>query len=159
MLNCLVIKFLRSGVPLRDSSSTWSTNLEYLSCIVGEARNGWFEVKVFNLEANIHSIPIFLMIKKRDRCKYQFDGCEWINLSGADYLSDNDEFLMIFFGAIRLPKVIIYCTFPLYRDFPGLTNERRTTHIALAITKAKRALCALKLIICLRQTNFTIGDV
>ena len=27
--------------------------------------------------------------------------------SGAEYLSDNDEFSMIFFGAIRSPKVTI----------------------------------------------------
>ena len=45
------------------------------------------------------------MIKKRDRCKYRFDGPKCMNFSRADYLSDKDEFLMIFFGAIRSPKV------------------------------------------------------
>ena len=35
----------------------------------------------------------------------QFDGPKWINFSGADYLSDNDEFSMIFFGVTKSPKV------------------------------------------------------
>ena len=42
-------------------------------------------------------LPFMLsMIKKRDRCKYQFDGPKCINFSGADYLSNNDEFAMFF---------------------------------------------------------------
>ena len=45
------------------------------------------------------------MIIKRDWCKYQFDGRKWIDFFRAEYLSDNDEFLKNFFGAIRSPKV------------------------------------------------------
>ena len=46
-------KFQRSGVSLRDSSSKRISKLWCLSLIVGEAKKWWFEVKVFNLEANI----------------------------------------------------------------------------------------------------------
>ena len=30
----------------------------------------------------------------------QFDAQKWIDLAGADYLADNDDFLMIIFGAM-----------------------------------------------------------
>ena len=47
-------KFWRSWVPLRDSSSKRSTNLCYLSQIVGKARNGWLEVELsFDFEPQI----------------------------------------------------------------------------------------------------------
>ena len=44
-------------------------------------------------------------IWKMNRFYDQFDIHKWIDFSGADYLSNNDEFSMIFFGAIRSPKV------------------------------------------------------
>ena len=50
-IKCLPSNSGEAGVLLRDSSSKQSTNLWYLSWIVSKARNGWFEVKVFNLEA------------------------------------------------------------------------------------------------------------
>ena len=48
------------------------------------------------------------MINKRDLCKYRLDEPKCIDFFGADYLSQNEEFSMIFFGAIRLPKVSSY---------------------------------------------------
>ena len=33
---------------------------------------------------------------------------KWIDFSGVDYLSDNEDFLMIFFGPMLSPKVNTY---------------------------------------------------
>ena len=38
----------------------------------------------------------FLIIKNRDRCDYRFDTHKWIDLAGADYLTDNDDILVTF---------------------------------------------------------------
>ena len=43
---------------------------------------------------------LFRSKKNRDQCDYRFDTHKWIDLAGADYLADNDEFLMIIFGAM-----------------------------------------------------------
>ena len=40
----------------------------------------------------------FPINKNRDRCDYQFDTHKWIDLAGADYLTDNDDISVIFFG-------------------------------------------------------------
>ena len=40
-----------------------------------------------------------------NRLNDRFDTHTWIDLAGADYLSDNDYFSMIIFGAITSPKV------------------------------------------------------
>ena len=45
-------------------------------------------------------VPI---IKIRDRSDYRFDTHKWINLAGADYLTDNNDISVIFF--IKSPKV------------------------------------------------------
>ena len=50
-------------------------------------------------------VPI---IKNRDRSDYQFDTHKWIDLAGADYLTDNDDFSVILFGPITSPKVSLY---------------------------------------------------
>ena len=47
-------------------------------------------------------VPI---IKNRDRSDYRFDTHKWIDLARADYLTDNDDFLVIFLGPMSLPKV------------------------------------------------------
>ena len=41
-----------------------------------------------------------MIIKNRHRSDYRFDTNKWIDFSGADYLTDNDEFSMIIFGAM-----------------------------------------------------------
>ena len=46
----------------------------------------------------------FPIIKNRDRCDYWFDTHKWIDLTGADYLSANDDFLMIFFWTDVIAK-------------------------------------------------------
>ena len=42
-------------------------------------------------------VPI---IKNRERSDYRFNTHKWIDFAGADYLTDNDEFSMIIFGAM-----------------------------------------------------------
>ena len=57
------------------------------------------------------------MIKKRDRCKYRFNGPICINFSGADYLFDNDEFLMIFLERLdRLRLLHLHSKYRYYDD-------------------------------------------
>ena len=46
-----------------------------------------------------------LIIKNRDWSDYRFDTHKWIDLAGADYLTDNDDISVIFFGPITSPKV------------------------------------------------------
>ena len=46
------------------------------------------------------------MIKKRDQCKYQFDSHKLIDFSGADYLSDNDEFSMFFLDRLHRGRLV-----------------------------------------------------
>ena len=36
-----------------------------------------------------------------------FDGPKWIDFTGADYLTDNDDISAIFFWLITLPKVTV----------------------------------------------------
>ena len=45
----VLIKFWRSGVPLRDSSSRRIPKLWYLSRIEGEANMWWFMVEIINI--------------------------------------------------------------------------------------------------------------
>ena len=52
-LGHMTIRFWQSGVPLRDLPSRRILKLWYLSWIVGKANMWWFEVEVFDLEANI----------------------------------------------------------------------------------------------------------
>ena len=40
------------------------------------------------------------IIKNRDPSEYRFDTHKGIDFAGADYLTDNDEFSMITFGAM-----------------------------------------------------------
>ena len=61
--DCVQCKFWQSGVPLQDLSSRRSTNLEYLSQIVGKARNWWFKVEIFDLKANMGLCKFFLSVK------------------------------------------------------------------------------------------------
>ena len=46
-----------------------------------------------------------LIIKNRDRSEYRFDSHKWIDLARPDYLTDNDDISVIFFGPITSPKV------------------------------------------------------
>ena len=49
-------------------------------------------------------VPI---IKNRDRSDYRFDTHKRIDLAGANYLTDNDDISVIFFGPITLLKVTV----------------------------------------------------
>ena len=42
----------------------------------------------------------FPIIKNRDQCDYRFDYINGSGFSGANYLPDNDDFSMIFFGTM-----------------------------------------------------------
>ena len=54
LMSCLLqIKLRQIGVPIQNSSSRRITNLFNLSWIVDESQKWWFEVKVFDLQANI----------------------------------------------------------------------------------------------------------
>ena len=50
-----------------------------------------------------------LKFKNRDRSDYRFDTHKRIDLAGADYLTDNDDISVIFFGPITSPKVSVRC--------------------------------------------------
>ena len=53
-------------------------------------------------------VPI---IKNRDRSDYRFDTHKWIDLAGADYLTNNDDISVIFFGPMLSPKVSSWARF------------------------------------------------
>ena len=53
----------------------------------------------------IHYINKVPIIKNRDRSDYRFGTHKWIDLAGPDYLTDNDDISVIFFGPITSPKV------------------------------------------------------
>ena len=62
----------------------------------------------------------------------RFNTHKWIDFSGVDYLSDNDEVWMIFFGAIRSPKVssqtwIFFCFLDMVNMFIGKIYKRSET--------------------------------
>ena len=50
-------------------------------------------------------------MKNRDWCDYRFDTHKWIDLAGADYLTDYDDISVIFLGPITSPKVTTLTSF------------------------------------------------
>ena len=76
-----------------------------------------------------------LIIKNRDRSDYQFDTHKLIDLAGADYLTDKDDILVIFFGPITSPKVTLWGAVNItkainYDNLPGLVQNQMQTFIS-----------------------------
>ena len=93
----------------------------------------------------------FPIIKNRDRCNYRFNTHKWIDLAGADYLTDNNDISVKFFWTNVIAEgyyAQLICTKSSWHCCPPvIIKEYKSSRGLLAPTLLNLASCLSKVVL------------